>query len=78
MSQEIKVRAPGRAIIAVTLIPFTAMIALVAWSAVQSGSLVTALQEQDIGVENVVFLGVHLIGLVTLITGRIPFSRTSY
>ena len=77
MSDEWKVRAPGRVIIAIALVPFTAILAFMMWSAAQSGSPITALREQEPGLGGVVYGGLYLVGLFIVVTGRIPFARTS-
>ena len=77
MNQEGTVRGPGRAIIAVALLPPTAVLALIVWGALQSGSLVAVIRDLELGFGSIGIAVLYVFGLFTVVSGRIPFSRSS-
>ena len=78
MSQEGTVRGPGRALIAITLIPPTAALVVVLWAAIEHGSLAAVLEEFSFGVGTVVGVAVYAVAAFVVLTGRIPFARRSH
>ena len=79
MSQKRTVRGPGRAIIAVTLLPQTALLLVGAFVAVEQGSLVAVLDSVNLNVGMFLFwVAAYFLGTFIVFTGRVPFARSTH
>ena len=79
MSQERTIRGPGRAMIAVALLPQTALLLVGAFVAVRQGSLLAVLDSVNLNVGTFFFwMGAYVVGAYIVFTGRVPFARSTH